>query len=130
MTLREQLLDDWRRHRNPLALRTLLEALPPELPPAVVRRERDRRLRELSNPLLRVYRPKRVAIIMAELGAAAEAGRPPRLTGIDPSLRAEVALAQREIARLLEFLPTRAGGRRWLTQRQLFDIIARCSRAG
>jgi hypothetical protein len=66
---------------------------------------------------------RRVAGILAELGAAAEACRPPRLGEIDPSLALDIAAARRECQRMLLWTGLRARGRRWLTDRAIFDII-------
>lgn len=123
-TLKQQLTEDWERYRNPAALRALLRALPLELPSAALRAERDARLRAMAAPLLaRRYSTRRVAGILAELGNAAEAGRPPQLGTTEPELHLDIAAARRECQRMLSWMNVRACGRRWLSARAIFDII-------
>lgn len=121
--LRSELLADWRRFGDVGCLATLLSAVPLRLPPAVVRRERDRRIRIIAAPLVAKLTVCRAAAILAELGQAAEQNRPPRLGGADVSdLVSEIAAARREIGRILSWSAIR-NGRKWPTARHLIRLL-------
>ena len=123
--LRTELLSDWRRFGDVGCLSTLLAAVPLRLPPAIVRRERDRRIRLLAAPIVTRLSVCRAAALFAELGAAAEANRPPRLGGAAaaPDLAPEIAAAHREITRMMAWLPARGNGNRWPTRRHLIRLL-------
>jgi hypothetical protein len=124
MTLRGELIADFRQYGDLGALGTLLAAVPQVLPSAIVRRERDRRLRLIAEPFITRLSVYRAAVIVRELGDAAESGRPPRIGAI-PVPDAEVSAARREITRMVQWMPTRrAGGHRWPTTRHLIRILS------
>lgn len=123
MSLRDELLDSFRRFGDAGALSALLAAVPLELPPAIVRAERDRRLRILAGPLVARLSVYRTAVLLSELGSAAEAHRPPRL-GVADASHPDVAAARNEISRMLTWLPARASGKRWPSKRHLIRLLS------
>lgn len=117
----DELLARWRDHRDDQALALLLAAVPTDLPAAVLRLDRDLRLRRLAGWLqqrLPGAPRNRVAVILAEAGTQMQAGRR-QLHGLlfDALAPDERHLLAQEVAAILDTA-------RWPGHRQIVSIIA------
>jgi hypothetical protein len=109
------------------ALRTLLGAMPRDLPADVRRRERDRRIRRLAGILMSLcpgWSDHRVAQVLAYAGSAIESGaglHGRKVDGLDATDR---ELLAHDIRAILQFAPQRADGTRWPRWRRILDILS------
>jgi hypothetical protein len=109
------------------ALETLIAALPPELPAAIRRRQRDIEIRRLAADiaaLLPGASARRGARVVAAAGARIEAGHS-SLSGAEFAsfTSGEAAAIASRIALILEYAPAGCTGIRWPGPRQVARII-------
>ena len=133
MCVRRQRLAADLRALDPEAIESIIAALPRDLPPRVLRIERDREIRRLAGELMRKHQDRSIASsvrAMARLLTAAgwrAAGGGQRLSLI-PEFSwidgAEAADLVERVRDIIEFAPGRMDGRTpWPSRQQLVRII-------
>lgn len=109
------------------ALKLLIHALPPDLPPSIAKAERARRIRQMGmwlRSILPGIKAHPAALILEAAGCAVESGDPLLQGAVFDLLNAgELEELRREVAAIIKMMPPTPRGTRWLNCRQITTII-------